>query len=87
MTSYKPGNKSRAVCQNCETLVTTTFALRDVPFSDGSGTMPGILAAVCDLCGSVVAIPAQSTSEIAAALAEGVSSVFSNDVSNGGRSE
>lgn len=84
MNSYIPGDKSRAVCESCETLVTTTFALRDVPFSDGSGTVPGMLAAVCDLCGSVVAIPAQSTSEIAAAVADHLPAMSWRDVPKSG---
>jgi hypothetical protein len=86
MTPYQPGDNSKAVCQVCETVVTTTFALRDVPFSDGSGTVPGVLVAICDLCGGVVAIPAQSSAEIVAALAEGISPRSSRDVPIGGKS-
>lgn len=68
MTSYQPGDKSTAVCWHCESRVTTTFVLRDVPFSDGSGTVYGVLAAVCDLCGNVVAVPARSTQKVATAM-------------------
>jgi hypothetical protein len=86
MTSYNPGDKSSAVCQSCETVVPTTFALRDVPCSDGSGTVPGVLAAVCDLCGDVVAIPAQSTAAITAAVAESLSAISHGVVPEGGKS-
>lgn len=61
---HAPGDKSRAICPHCSKVVSTTFLYRDVPFDDGSGTVKGILAAVCDNCHSVVAIPAQSTPAI-----------------------
>lgn len=64
MTPYQPGDKSKAICWSCEALVTTTFALRDVPLSDGSGTAQGVLAAVCDRCSNVVAVTAQSTNAV-----------------------
>ncbi|GAC26076.1 hypothetical protein GMES_3801 [Paraglaciecola mesophila KMM 241] len=38
--------------------------LRDVPFSDGSGTVKNALAGVCDSCNEVVLIPHQSTPAI-----------------------
>ena len=61
---YEPGEKSRAVCNNCARLVPTTFQYRNVPFSDGVGLAENILVAVCDECESVVAVPAQSTPAI-----------------------
>ncbi|PRX98306.1 hypothetical protein [Paraburkholderia sp. BL25I1N1] len=61
MKLYEDGEKSKAVCHHCKQLVSTTFARRDVPFSDGKGEVKNILAAVCDACGNVVAVPAQST--------------------------
>jgi hypothetical protein len=64
MRLYQPGDTSKAICPHCGRLVSTTFAYRDVPFDDGSGTVKGILAAVCDECEAVVAIPAQSTPAI-----------------------
>jgi hypothetical protein len=64
MKLYQPGDTSKAICPHCGKLVTTTFAYRDVPFDDGSGTVKGILSAVCDECDAVVAIPAQSTPAI-----------------------
>ncbi|MBK5946494.1 hypothetical protein CCR83_08635 [Rhodobacter veldkampii DSM 11550] len=67
MKLYFPGEKSRAICEDCGRLVTTTFGYHDVPFSDGKGLAKGILAATCDDCGAVVAVPAQSTPAIAKA--------------------
>lgn len=64
MKLYQPGDKSKAVCSKCGKLVSTTFAYRDVPFDDGSGVVKGILAAVCDECQYVVAVPSQSTPAI-----------------------
>lgn len=64
MKLYRAGDKSKALCGACETAVSTTFAYRDVPFDDGLGTVKDVLAAVCDQCGAVAAIPAQSTPAI-----------------------
>lgn len=61
MKVYKAGDKSKAVCKDCGTLVSTTFAYRDVPFDDGKGEVKDVLASVCDQCDRVVALPAQST--------------------------
>lgn len=60
------GEKSSAICCDCG-LVSTTFAVRDVPFEDGIGVAEGIMTCVCDGCGIVVAIPALSTPQIASA--------------------
>jgi hypothetical protein len=60
MKLYSAGDKSKAICESCQELVETTFLYRDVPFDDGSGEVKDILASVCDRCGEVVAIPAQS---------------------------
>jgi hypothetical protein len=64
MKFYRSGEKSRAICASCKKLVGTTFAYRDVPFDDGEGEVKDILAAICDECGAVVSIPAQSTPAI-----------------------
>ncbi len=61
---YTIGDKSKAICENCKAVVPTTFAVRDVPFSDWSAVAESILVAVCDHCDDVVAIPAQSTPSI-----------------------
>ena len=71
---FAVGDKSKAICETCKDVVTTTFAIRDVPFSDGVGIAKDILVSVCDCCGEIVATPAQSTPDIkkarAAALGE-----------------
>jgi hypothetical protein len=64
MKLYEEGDKSKAVCSHCKQLGSTTFQRRDVPFSDGKGEVKNILAAVCDTCDRVVAVPAQSTPAI-----------------------
>ncbi len=67
MEHYKLGDHSRAICETCNRLVDTTFAVRDVPFNDGVGVATNILVAVCNNCKEVVAIPAQSVAAIAEA--------------------
>jgi hypothetical protein len=58
------GDNSRALCEKCQTLVSTTFGYHDVPFSDGIGLAKNIMAATCDTCGTIVSIPPQSTPAI-----------------------
>ena len=60
MAHYKLGDKSKAVCEACESVVNTTFVIRDVPFDDGIGIAKSILVAVCDSCNDIVAIPSNS---------------------------
>ncbi len=64
MKLYQAGDTSRAICEACKGLVQTTFAYRDVPFDDGAGDVKDILVGVCDGCGAVLTIPAQSTPAI-----------------------
>ena len=64
MKIYKVGDKQKAVCESCQSLTDATFMLRDVPCSDGSGTVKNVLAGVCDSCNEVVLIPHQSTPAI-----------------------
>lgn len=64
MIVYKAGETSKAICDHCKSLVTTTFVYRDVPFDDGTGLVKDILCAVCDRCDGVVAVPPQSTPAI-----------------------
>lgn len=66
MKLHYAGEKSRAICE-VDGPVATTFAYRDVPFSDGTGVARQILVGVCDRCGKVVSIPPQSTPAIKAA--------------------
>lgn len=64
MVKVKEGDKSKAVCNDCAAMVSTTFKVRGVPFSDGSGTVENILAGICDQCDRVVSIPNQSAQNI-----------------------
>lgn len=66
MKVHHAGEKSQAICET-DGRVATTFAYRDVPLSDGSGTVRQILVGVCDRCGAVISIPPQSTPAIRAA--------------------
>ncbi len=73
MEHYKLGDHSKAICENCNSVVDTTFAVRDVPFNDSVGVATNILVAVCNLCNETVAIPAQSVAAIAKARKEATS--------------
>ncbi|MEY4512242.1 MAG: hypothetical protein RLZZ450_4364 [Pseudomonadota bacterium] len=64
MKLYKAGDKSKALCPQCEQLRRTTFAERDVPFSSGTGLVSDVLVGVCDTCDTVVSIPQQSVPRI-----------------------
>lgn len=66
MKIVKEGDKRQVICSNCG-LSHATYALRDVDFSDGSGKVKNVLAAVCDVCHEVASIPKQSTSRVRAA--------------------
>lgn len=61
---FKENDKSKAICNVCEKLVSTTFKLRDVKTSDTKKVIKDILVGVCDECETTVAIPAQSTPEV-----------------------
>ncbi|MFT4927082.1 MAG: hypothetical protein ACI8WB_003188 [Phenylobacterium sp.] len=65
MKIVKEGEECQIICADCG-LTHATYLLRDVDFSDKSGTVKGILAAVCDQCHQVVGIPAQSTAKVKA---------------------
>lgn len=64
MKIYKVGDHGKAICDHCQAIEPITYKLRDVPFSDGSGIVKGILVGVCDKCDSVVLTPRQSTPAI-----------------------
>jgi|TARA_R100000687_G_C6433541_1_gene156943 RNase P subunit RPR2 len=56
----QPGDRSRAICENCNGIQETVIERRDVPLDDGSGTAQNALAAICTDCGDIVAMPAQN---------------------------
>lgn len=57
-------NRSRAVCFNCKKVKNTVLQKRDVPFSDGRGTVYDLDVYVCVDCGSVLATPSYATEKI-----------------------
>ena len=67
MKIVKEGDTRNVLCHHCGKS-TATYLLRDVDFSDHGGTVKNILAAVCDRCQQVVAIPAQCTPRIKSAF-------------------
>jgi hypothetical protein len=67
MKLFLDGDCSKAFCAHCAKVVKTVFVRRDVPFSDGTGLAKNILVGACDVCDTVVSIPAQSTPAIAEA--------------------
>lgn len=64
MKIFKVGDTQKAVCETCKSIENATFALRDVPFSDGHGVVKNVLVGVCDKCDSVVLVPQQSAPAI-----------------------
>jgi hypothetical protein len=72
---FSEGEKSKAICEACRKVRTTTFGYRDVPFSDGSGVVKNILVGICDECSNVASIPAQSTPSISMARMKSTESI------------
>jgi len=65
MRIVKEGDKRQVVCSNCG-LTQATYLLRDIDFSDKSGTVKNVLVAVCSTCKQVASIPKQSTAKVKA---------------------
>lgn len=63
MKQVKPLDKGKAICENCEKLVTTTYLYKDVPCNNGN-VVENILMGVCDECNSVVSLPHQEVGKI-----------------------
>ncbi|MEJ4044692.1 hypothetical protein [Erwinia sp. SLM-02] len=63
MKIVKEGDTRSVLCHHCGKS-TATYLLRDVDFSDRSGSVKNILAAVCNGCQQVVSVPAQCTPQI-----------------------
>jgi hypothetical protein len=60
MKIFKVGDTQKAVCESCRSIQDAVFALRDVPFSDGSGLVKNVLVGVCSQCDAVILMPQQS---------------------------
>lgn len=61
MHLYREGDRSEAICHACRRRVSTHFAVCAVRLPESGIEVPDVLAAVCDECGGVAAIPAQSS--------------------------
>jgi hypothetical protein len=68
MKVWIAGDKSQACCDNCKSVVPTTFGIHDVQIASSGAVVEEIMAAACDQCGAVVAIPPQSTPAIRAVV-------------------
>jgi hypothetical protein len=68
MKIYKEGDRSKGPCKKCKKLVMTTFRLSTVPMSASDVIVHNVLAAICDQCNHVVAVPHQSMPRIKEAL-------------------
>ena len=75
MKIFKIGEKSKGACGECKKLVATTFQIKSVPLSSGKGIVNDILCASCDICGSIVSIPQQSSPRIKETLNNKKSSI------------
>lgn len=75
MRLYIKDDTTKVVCSKCEDIVTATFGYHNVPFSDGLGVVKGILAATCNKCEQIVAIPQQSIPKIRESRAKALNSV------------
>ena len=64
MKIYIEGEKSKGICQVCKKQVPTTFRVSSVKRTLGKGRINDVLAACCDHCDHVVAIPQQSSPRI-----------------------
>ena len=64
MKFYAVGDRSSGICYVCDALVNSTFAYRDVPMEHRPKIVSQVLAAVCDQCHTVIALPPQSTPRV-----------------------
>jgi hypothetical protein len=64
MKIWNAGDKSQACCDTCKSVVATTFDIHNVQIASSGVVVEEIMAAACDQCGAVVAIPPQSMTAI-----------------------
>ncbi len=65
MRILKDGDKSQAVCPHCKRLRDTTYRYDKYSVPDQKGkSIDNVLQGFCDICGSLAAIPAQSSPKI-----------------------
>jgi hypothetical protein len=58
----KEGDKSKAICEHCNKIVSTTYKTKDVVLYDGENQIPlkNILVGECDTCLNTISIPQKS---------------------------
>ncbi len=64
MKIYKVGDKDKALCEECKSLVDTTYQIRDLPIRGSENKVKGALAIVCDRCDTVCGFPHQSLARV-----------------------
>lgn len=64
MRILRQGDKGLAICQECRKRVATTYQYRTVHLEKTRVDVPDVLVGMCDECGKVVSIPAQSTPKL-----------------------
>ncbi len=64
MHLWREDDRSEAICRGCEKRVDTRFEVRGVTLHESGTTVPDVLVAVCEECGDIAAIPAQSTPKL-----------------------
>jgi len=68
MQLWNVGDKSEAICPTCRHRASTSFEIRDVPVAERNIVVPNVLVAICNDCGEIAAIPAQSAPLLKEAL-------------------
>lgn len=64
------GDRSKAICHQCDRMVETEFRYRDVFLEKTKVTVANVLVGVCRTCDQTVSIPHQSTPRLAEARAK-----------------
>lgn len=61
---WKPGDRSRAICEHCGKVVETRFEYRTYALEQPRRDVPDVLVGVCTACDRTVAVPYQSTPKL-----------------------
>lgn len=64
---WRAGDRSRAICDHCESVVETRFDYRTYSLEKPKVDVPDVLVAVCTVCDRVAAVPFQSSPKLNAA--------------------
>ena len=68
MKIHKVGDKGKALCEECKSLVETTYQIRNLPIRGSKNKVKGALAIVCDHCDTVCGFPHQSLARVQEAV-------------------